>query len=271
MERLKQQYIGYLNTPPLWQNNCLLGLKQFYMDLTADHSIEVFIKEGLMLGKRAERFFENYIKYKQKYSIVLANKQINCELLTLGEFDFILAKDEQFFHVECVYKFYLFDPTIITKNVLEGWVGPNRKDLLVKKLDKLKHHQLPLLFNEHTRPVLDQYNIPLNAITQQVSFKAQLFINSNLDLPAFQSINKNCVAGFWMYYDHFINDEHFKNYKFYIPKKHNWFILPDTHVDWLSYKDFGTLLSRFMIEKRSPLCWFKSSKGLLEKGFIVWW
>lgn len=270
MLHLKQQYTGYLNTPSLWQNS-LIGLKQFNMDLTADHTLDVFIKEGLMLGKRAERFFENYIKHKQEYSIVLANKQINHEQLTLGEFDFILAKNEQFFHVECVYKFYLFNPTIITKNALEGWVGPNCKDFLVKKLDKLKHHQLPLLFNEHAKPILNAYDIPLNAITQQVSFKAQLFINSNLKLPAFQSINKNCVAGFWMYYDHFMNSEHFKNYKFYIPKKHDWFILPDTHVSWLSYKDFTSLLSGFINEKRSPLCWFKNPKGLLEKGFVVWW
>lgn len=241
------------------------------MDITADHSIKVFIKERLMLGKRAERFFENYIKHKKEYTIVLANKQINHDQLTLGEFDFILAKDDRFFHVECVYKFYLFDPTIIVRNELEGWIGPNRKDLLVTKLDKLKKHQLPLLFNIHAKPILDEYDIQFTSIEQQVSFKAQLFINSNLEQPTFQSINSDCVSGFWMYYNHFTNSECYKNYKFYIPKKQDWFIHPDAHVSWLSYDDFNSLLSKFIAEKRSPLCWFKNPKGVLKKGFIVWW
>jgi len=49
-------------------------------------------------------------------------------------------------HLEIIYKFYLYDPSIgLTQ--LDHWIGPNRRDSLVKKLTKLKQKQLPLLYH----------------------------------------------------------------------------------------------------------------------------
>ena len=267
----KLQYAGYLNTPSLWENDILMGIKQFVMDSNVNHSLNIAINENLMLGKRAENFFRNYIEYTDEYRIVLANKQIHNKQITIGEFDFILAKNNSFLHVECVYKFYLFNPENVINNELDGWIGPNNKDYLVAKLNKLKNHQLPLLYNEHAKELLEEHHINLSAIQQEVCFKAQLFLNIKFKPPKFEFLNKACITGFWMYYKDFLENDDYVNYKFYIPKKQDWLMPTKNNINWLTYNNFCNVLKNIISQRKSPLCWFKNTKGNIKKGFIVWW
>ncbi|WP_415859547.1 DUF1853 family protein [Aureibaculum sp. 2210JD6-5] len=116
--------------------------------------------------------------------ILTENIQVQHDKRTVGELDCILIKDNTPIHLEIIYKFYLYDNSVGSSEI-EHWIGPNRNDTLLKKLTKLKEKQLPLLYSEHTKPILDDFNLNPKIINQLVYFKAQLFTPYNILLPEF--------------------------------------------------------------------------------------
>lgn len=152
MTELKEQFLGFYKTPALF--NELYELKQFdfeNIDISNIDYSKLSIDKKLPLGKRVEYFFEYYIKLALCYNIVNKNIQIIKDGNTLGELDFILYDNfkKRFEHVELVYKYYLYDPSF--ENELDRYIGPNRNDTLVKKLNKLKDKQLPLIFDNNAK------------------------------------------------------------------------------------------------------------------------
>ena len=173
-KNIQLQYQGYLNTPLLWENHSVLGLNQLELPKQKEHQLTESLSEPMLLGKRVERFVIAELQQHQNISIQLENAQINQQKITIGEIDCILMQDEIPIHLEIIYKFYLYDATIGTSEI-GHWIGPNRNDTLAKKLHKLRDKQLPLLFNENTKPVLKTLGLNSAKIQQRVLFKAQLF------------------------------------------------------------------------------------------------
>ena len=110
----------------------------------------------MVLGKRAEIFFAEAIRQSSHYDLIAQNLQLIHNKQTLGEFDFFLKEQntQQSLHVELVYKFYVYDSSF--KQQLDRWIGPNRKDSLLKKIEHIKSHQFPLLFREESQELLQQ-------------------------------------------------------------------------------------------------------------------
>ena len=90
--------------------------------------------------------FISHSSKDKEIKILAENVQIQNEKTTVGEIDCILTTAKKPVHLEIIYKFYLYDKSVGT-NELEHWIGPNRRDSLVSKLNKLKDKQLPLLYN----------------------------------------------------------------------------------------------------------------------------
>ncbi|WP_194767476.1 DUF1853 family protein [Tamlana sp. I1] len=263
---IQLQYQGYLNTPLLWEGHDLLGLKQFSHSKqpTAkfrDHSVL-----NLRLGKRVEQFVFSELKAIPGIEMLLENTQIQKENQTIGEIDCILKQGEQPVHLEIIYKFYLFDPNYGNTEI-DHWIGPNRNDSLVKKLEKLKDKQLPLLYNAYTVPVLKALSLKPEAIVQNVYFKAQLFTPYNKSV-AFKLLNKKCIQGFYI---HLSEIQQFSNCKFYIPNKLDWLQETHNHVEWLKFPLFKEKITPIINQKIAPLCWIKYPNGMIEKFFVVWW
>jgi hypothetical protein len=266
-KQLQLQYQGYLNTPLLWKGHAVLGLNQLELPEKSAVVFDKFIPDQLRLGKRVERFVHNLLQQHENIEIVAENEQIQNGKITIGEIDSIVKFDTISIHLEIVFKFYLYDP-LEGASEIEHWIGPNRNDNLVKKLHKLRDKQLPLISNEHTKPLLNKLQINLEDILPRVHFKAELFEPYNGESAEFKLLNKDCLKGFYI---HFSEIQQFSQSKFYIPSKTDW--LQDVHpnVNWLKFENFNEMLMMQINKKRAPLCWIKFPNGILKKFFVVWW
>lgn len=263
---LHQRYYGFLKTPNLWKSKIVFNLNQYELSSKTE-AIIIDIDEKQRLGKYIEHFVFFNLKQQKNVKLLVENVQIQEEKRTVGELDCLFTENETPIHLEIVYKFYLYIPDL-HKNELHCFIGPNRKDSLIEKLEKLKNKQLPLLYHSATKPYLKNINLKVNSIEQKVCFKAQLFIPLAEKNLIFKKLNKSCVAGFYIYK----KELHlFENCKFYIPNKKDWLIAPHKNVNWLSFLDFKNATSPLLERNFSPLCWLKKPNGKLEKFFLVWW
>jgi len=264
---IQLQYEGFLNTPLLWKYDSIFQLQQIEFPNKKSTKFNSPIAKNLRLGKRVERFISHELQCHSSIKILAENIQIQNKKITIGEIDFIIQQNNIPIHLEVVYKFYLYDETNGSTE-LEHWIGPNRKDSLVKKLNKLKEKQHPLLFKPETLPLLKKLNINVASIQQKVYFKAQLFVPYHLKSNTFNLINNECIKGFYI---HFNELSQFKSCKFYIPPKVNWLQEIQTQINWKKYNDILPKIENLIQEKTSPLCWIKQINGEVYKIFIVWW
>ena len=264
-KEIQKRYEGYLYTPNLWSGDVVFGLHQFELE-SKSHKIDISIDDNMRLGKYIERFVSYQLSNIKKVDVLAGNIQIQKNKRTLGELDCLLTRNEKPIHLEIIYKFYLYDDTIGTTEI-EHFIGPNKKDALIEKLNKLREKQLPLLYSKDCKPYLDTYNIKIENVKQEVLFKAQLFLPYGKQHIQLTTLNTDCLQGFYINRKKL---EDFKDSKFYIPSKKDWLIIPHEQVSWITYCNFSKEINAFEIRKFSPLVWIKSKKGGLSKCFVVW-
>lgn len=262
------QYNGLLKTPNLWPSSAVFGLKQFqFKNHQFSFPNSSNFKE-IRLGKRVEELLSFQFKHSDDIDIISENLQIKNEKITIGELDFLLKNKSKYIHLEVVYKFYLYDPNINSINSLEHWIGPNRKDTLSYKLNKLKEKQLPLLYSNQCKVALESLKMDIEQIEQFVCYKAQLYLPFENNAIDIEPLNKACIKGFYLSYS---NIEILKGYQFYIPKKLDWLIIPHNNIDWQSFDEIRHQLSIYINAERSPMVWLKSATGKPSKCFITFW
>ena len=175
--------------------------------------------------------------------------------------------NDQPVHLEIAYKFYLYDGTKAYENALAPWIGPNRNDSLLYKINKLKEKQLPLLYKKESTEVLNKLELNPKDIQQYVCFKAQLFVPFHQTRIDITPLNSLCIAGSYLSYNSL---DELKNYLFYIPDKLDWLRTPHSSVEWLDFKEAKSVINDYIDSKRSPMCWIKDS-SVIQKCFITWW
>ena len=264
---IQLQYEGFLNTPLLWELKSFEELNQFEIPPTDITSFDELTPVKIRLGKLVERFVSYELRSHKSISIINENLQVVENKITIGEIDCLLKHVNQLIHLEVSYKFYLYDENL-GKLELDKWIGPNKRDSLVKKIEKLKSKQLPILFHKETIRILERININVAEIIQLVYFKAQLFVPYLRKPSLLSEINNDCIKGFYIKKRQL---NLFNDHTFYIPSKTNWIIDAHNNVDWIEINDFLSELTELLNNEKSPLCWFKDSKGKIEKVFVVWW
>jgi hypothetical protein len=264
--QMNRRFDGYRHTPLLWEA-ALEGLTIYTADKLpiADYP-KIDVTSPIRLGKLIEQFVLLELEQDESTQVLKSNVQIFREQITIGELDCLIRKIDEHIHLEIVYKFYLYDPSVSTE--LTRWIGPNRKDSLVLKLDKLKDKQLPLLYRPETAKVLDELETTAAQYRQRVCFKAQLFVPLNMLETSFALVNNDCIIGFYLRAPDL---NLFSDYTFYIPTKLDWLVVPHAEVPWVALPVFQGMLSELLAAEKSPLCWMKSSEGMLQKLFVVWW
>lgn len=263
---LQELYQACCTTDNLWHGSDIFGIEQFVIEGITLSPFKRSITKRIRLGQLAEQFIFNQIETNANYSLIAENIQIKTEQRTLGELDALVREKNSLVHLEIVYKFYVYDPDYGSSE-LEHWIGPNRKDSLIEKLNKLLDKQLPLLYDEPSSSVLDTLGIKVDAIKQNVLFKAQLFVPYQTEVT-FEKLNSECVYGFYIREKQL---DQFSNYEFYIPIKYNWLLQPNNDVVWINFNEFNTIVKAILSENQSPLFWMRSLDGLLQKAFLVWW
>lgn len=270
---ISHQFQGFIAAQPLWDKIGPFAIPQFRtqcpVSIPNDLDKELKIPDNLVLGKRVEYFFAFYIEHFTSMNVLAQNVVIQNKV-TIGEIDFILQNAENGVvnHVELVYKFYLYDPDAEAE--LEKWIGANRKDSMVKKLARLKNHQLPLLYREETQGILETLPCTIEKIDQKVCFKANLFVPLNMMEQTFPYVNNNCIRGYWLRLGE-LNQTYCDNYNFHIPQKAHWPIDPSLCEEWYSFSEIENQMLFLLHSKRSPLIWMKVSEKEFHQFFIVWW
>jgi hypothetical protein len=66
-------------------------------------------------------------------------------------------------------------------------------------------------------------------------------------------------------------DKPWKDHKFYIPKKINWFTDESQHTLWRSYSKILIQLHYLVEQNQSPMLLRKDEKENTFKCFVVWW
>jgi hypothetical protein len=271
--KTKAQYQGFIDTPSLFIDvgsflkHPLLAIEEvlfFEGELQEP-------KKNTMLGKRAEFFFKQLIKYSKQYKLLADGIQVFKDKRTVGELDFILQhrKSMKIFHTELTYKFYAYDPNIAS-TAIEKWIGPNRKDTLVQKLDKLNSRQFPLLFTKETQQRFKKLNLPLDGIAQRLVFKAQLFVPENTVLSLFPSFNKNAIRGNYMRLEALTNKIS-RNSSFFLPKKQDWMLAAENNRTWLDFSEIEKELANSLEAQKSRIVWSKDGSHDYKTQLIVWW
>ncbi|WP_179375664.1 DUF1853 family protein [Winogradskyella wichelsiae] len=262
------RYKGYVKTPSLFKSSDFTEIDALKLPLTYKLLDTDSKFKNHRLGKLVEEFVFHQLKQQPDVQGIIENIQIQKEQQTIGEIDALFYEKEKPVHLEIVYKFYLYDTFQSYTNPLSYWIGPNRKDALCYKLEKLKNKQFPLLYRNETKNQLKDYNINIAEVSQKLYFKAQLFLpyrRNNINIGA---INEQCVYGFYISYKD-INV--FETYKFYIPEKLDWLIDPHVNVEWQDFNLAKDIIEKQIKENRSPLVWLKVNNTKFEKCFITFW
>jgi len=264
-----EQCVGFLNTPPLW-NNEQFGIRQFefpYLELNDFRSAAVSYK--MRLGHQMEALFNQLVVRTFRYEILLHNLVIREGKKTIGEIDFILKDVEtsKIIHVELTYKFYIIDTSI--SEPIHRLIGPSRRDMFFTKMEKIKNQQFPLLHSvEGAKAMLDK-GVNHRDIEHQCCFKAQLFIPLGISAVHIRPLNKACIAGFWLRFDNFKTKE-FESYQYYIPYKSEWVVMPHNDVAWQSHYEIIMDINMQRLKENSPMVWMRKSETEFEKFFVVW-
>lgn len=266
--KTKQRYLDCLSTPPLWTGSGVSPFQQIELPLPPEPLEEpVHFQEG-RLGKLVEAFIFQALKKVRSVSWITDTVQIQKDKRTFGEIDALYVQEGCTVHLEVAYKFFLYDTRKAYQQPLAHWIGPNRKDSLVQKLEKLHRKQFPLLHRELTVKYLEQFGIVPANVEQKLCFKAQLFLPYQVREMAIEPLNSDCIAGI---YFTFSEMPAFRDCTFYIPKKLDWLLTPTPNANWLDYTAAKALIKGEMDSKRSPMVWINQKGGQIIKSFIVFW
>lgn len=246
----QELFEGYQNTHLLWNSSAIYGFEQCCPKYTSKQFINKSEHRKLRLGKWVENFVSFQLQQDSQIKILEENLIIKDNKQTIGELDLLFLKDKQPVHLEIIYKFYLYDNTKSYPNSLSPWIGPNRNDALLFKLEKLKEKQFPLLYKPETIDVLHHYPFDINSIKQLVCFKAQLFLPYENKAVDVSPLSPNCVAGWYLNIEQI---KELENFQFYIPEKLEWLSLPKETLDWLPFIQAKTKIMTCIDNKRSPL------------------
>ena len=268
---VQKQFEGFLQSNSLLlESSNILPYGQFvFKKKRSLKNLALVINDNLMLGKRVEYFFKHYLENYTEFSISKENIQIFKGTRTLGEIDYILQKSKQSYHIELAYKFYLYNPNQSTEE-LENWIGPNKKDALLTKVDKLKHKQFPLLKTKEAIEALEMPHETHKNILQQRCFLGQLFIPKDYMNYVFKEIDPQAIVGYYESYTVFLKTNH-SDLSYYIPSKQNWLVPPELHTTWLPFEDIHNALKHDIAQKKATLLWSKHISGKTNSLFITWW
>lgn len=195
-----------------------------------------------LLGSYFECLWQYFFIHYPEWTLLGHHIQIQHDKQTLGELD-ILARDtanNDNFHVELAVKFYLQQPQTSGEK-LEHWLGPQSRDRLDLKLDKLSNKQLPFFHHNATQDALKQRHLPTNA-KQTLALKGYLFepfnASNNTDATYFHSsIHTKVNTGHWLHHKDsqalFLDDN-----QWVVLPKHQWLgpyqHTPDSDLDILN-------------------------------------
>lgn len=151
----------------------------------------------LPIGKVMEHRFKDALIASERYELLRHGLQIQGDSRTLGELDFLIrdSENEQVWHIEFVYKFYIHRQEL-GSGPFDPWIGPGLKDRLTYKLDKLSRQQFPILFSKESALLLDEIGLAAGRIQQGLAFCAELYLPQGMN-EIHTTLDTRCIRGHW--------------------------------------------------------------------------
>ncbi len=245
----------------------ITGFRAFSLKcLRWDNCLDVQLQPHMRLGHMVERIVGELLKASRNFKVLYENVQIIENKRTIGEIDFILqeTRTQKLIHLEFAYKFYLFDNRI-SKDPINNWIGPNRNDSLIEKIQKLKERQFPILHTPQAKKQLFEIH---HDIQQELCLLASLYIPYNYKYD-FDPEYQKAIKGYYLYWAEFRDLDHSK-VQYYIPDKKEWGISPDECRTWKDFNGIQNQLEQRLLEKQSQMVWAQRDEHY-EELFVVWW
>lgn len=265
---LKNQLQHFVSIPIINLASEIFSFQPFQLKLTTSQQQQDFKLPDIILGKQAEAIFEYILNTSPDYKILAANTQVQKGKITIGELDYLIKdlQTQQYLHIEVACKFYLFDDTV--NHIYEGkWIGPNRKDTLLDKLEKLATKQFPLLNQKELGSFLNERQLKASQFKQKHYILSSLYIPESMDIKTFPVAYKNCIVGTWLSLKNFKPDA---NSRYALPSKKEW-LLPENEITLdLNAKEVFSKVSESIAKKRAVQV-YEMKDGLMKKYFVVWW
>lgn len=269
MNTQENRYLGYKATPPLWTTQqALLPSPQIKLPAGPSKIAPPPDQKNQRLGKLVETFVYHQIRSQPTVEWIADGLQIQQNNRTVGELDALYYDQGTPVHLEVAYKFYLYDTLAEYPDPLASWIGPNRKDNLSLKLQKLSRKQFPLLHHPAAATYLSGFGLTADRISQRVCVKGQLFLPYHQQSTDVGPLNPACVAGFHL---PFRELSVLKAYDFFVPQKLDWLIVPHHDVAWLGFVAAKLQVGKDIGVGRSPLVWWRSPQGELGRCFMTAW
>ena len=246
----------------------ITGFKPFSLsDLKIATEPDFQIQTNLRLGHLVEKVVSELIKASNNYNVMHENIQVIEGKDTIGEIDFIIENTtkKQLIHMEMAYKFYLFDPSI-SSDPIKNWIGPNRNDSLIKKIEKLKKKQFPLLYHSSTKTKLN--NLDIDTISQALCLLVSLYLPFGFK-ENLEPIYEKAIKGYYMSFEQFKDIDNTQK-SYHLPIKQEWGIEPSVNKIWTDYNGVEKEIKKILKGEQAVLCWQKNKDKYLS-FFIVWW
>ncbi len=130
------------------------------------------------LGLYFESLWHFFLEQDDEVELLARNLPVHQDGRTIGEFDclYFCRRRNCHVHLELAVKFYLGWPDGTgprEASKASEWLGPNARDRLDIKLDRLLQHQSQLGSRESARPLLESLGI--EALQREIEIKGRLF------------------------------------------------------------------------------------------------
>ena len=213
-DKNKRDLLWSIFGPSLLDSSVTPALKEILPELRESHLKGTTLSPDFQsprLGFRFEQLWQSALSSSQVPFI--ANQQITEQNRTLGELDLLIPRENSTLHIELALKFYL--------GVEDDWIGPNRRDLLSRKIQHTFEHQLPLA--QHAVALAEIREFAPTPVRSFAIMRGCLFSPvhdvSAASLPG--EISPDHWSGYWCPVDQ----------AHYLPEGH-WYVL--SKQDWLS-------------------------------------
>jgi uncharacterized protein len=159
------------------------------------------------LGLYFESLWRFYLEQHPDWTVLAHNLQVQNleeEGRTLGAFDFLCARGDEFWHLELAVKFYLGLPGTGEMSQWNQWLGPNANDRLDIKLGRLTSHQLPLSQSPRGRSMLSQLVGREAPWRRSLILKGYFFYPGGSLLSAPNHASVHHLRGSWWHLERFL-------------------------------------------------------------------
>lgn len=150
------------------------------------------------LGLHFERLWHFFLAQDSEVELLAHNLPVRDSTRTLGEFDCIYYchQRQRNVHLELAVKFYLSAPGAISQ-ALSNWLGPNSRDRLDLKLQRMLTHQIRLADTPQGASVLAELGI--KDTLREIEIKGRLFAHCPSPAPAPSGYNTTLPLSQWCF------------------------------------------------------------------------